>query len=78
LEFTIYVGIHIQTIKFHERWKSIFELKLKVIYIYLIKHSISNVHMNMSLYTSMFSIKIHVYYLMCQNEVFDTKILISN
>jgi hypothetical protein len=33
--------------------------------------------MNMFLYTSMYSIQIHVYYLIFHNELFLTKILIS-
>jgi len=34
--------------------------------------------MNMSLYTSMYSTQIHVYYLIFQNELFVTNFLISN
>jgi len=34
--------------------------------------------MNMSLYASMSSIQIHVYYLIFQNELFVIKFLISN
>jgi hypothetical protein len=34
--------------------------------------------MNMSLYTSMFSIQIHVYYLIFQNELFVISFSISN
>jgi hypothetical protein len=34
--------------------------------------------MNMSLYISMYSTQIHVYYLIFQNELFLTNFLISN
>jgi len=73
-----HVSIHTyQTIEFHEKWKSNFELKLKARCIFYQTFN-KGVHMNMSLYTSMSYTQIYVYYLIFQNEIFVTNFYISN